>query len=255
MLAVYGLYGWIKAEPPPGPPEPRTAAASTDPPPLAASPVTTTVSPSLLQLHAAFREAQRCTEELVIVRANIGNHVGTMPPHIPGCDEMKGAIGRLYEATKAAAKAGDASAQMCYLMQAAGDRDSGFMLSDAERVEYQSLAPQYMDAAFKRGDWRVVNLLAFHVTDWVGMFIELEPWKDPLREYKAHRLLLLGTGGADSQDPDRWQPLLRLPESTLSAEERRESDAWAQDMYERYFSSQPSLLKEPRVCTDENATG
>jgi hypothetical protein len=29
-----------------------------------------------------------------------------------------------------------------------------------------------MEAAFKRGDWRVVELLNFQVIDWAGLFIK-----------------------------------------------------------------------------------
>ena len=42
-------------------------------------------------------------------------------------------------------------------MQEAGDGERGIALSEAEIAEYRSLAPQYVDAAFKRGDWRVVH--------------------------------------------------------------------------------------------------
>ena len=229
--------------------------------PKSASPVPTDTVPRqkfLVQLHAEFRESQRCLDERVTVRANLGNGSGTMPPHIPGCDELKIALRRLYEATRAAAQAGDLDAQMCYLMQIAGDRDTGFMLSDVEVAEYQSLAPQYVDAAIKRGDWRVVDLLGFHVVDSPGLFVQLEQWKDPSREYKAHQLLLLGAGDVDPQDTDLWLWQLRMPQSRqnwrLPAQEIQDSDAWAQETYDKYFISQPKLLKEPRVCTAQDGS-
>lgn len=218
-------------------------------------PGTVSKSKSLVQLHAEFRESQRCLSERETVRANLGNGIGTMPPHIPGCDDMKSALRKLYETTKSAARSGDIDAQMCYLTQRAGDRDTGFMLTDVEIAEYQLLAPQYLDAAFKRGDWRAVDLLAFHVVDSPGLFVWLEQWKDPQREYKAHQLLLLGASTADPQDPDYWLPALRIPESTLSAQEIRDTHAWAREMYDTYFSSQPQFILEPRVCTAEDGTG
>jgi hypothetical protein len=262
-LAVYGVSRWQKTEPAIGMRESRSIASGVAPnyetvspkPASAVPPDTISRQKSLVQLHAEFRESQRCLNERVIVRANLGNGSGTMPPHIPGCDEMRIALRRLYEATRAAAQAGDLDAQMCYLMQIAGERDTGFMLSDVEIAEYQSLAPQYVDAAFKRGDWRVVDLLGFHVVDSPGLFVQLEQWKDPLREYKAHHLLLLGAGDVDPQDPDYWLPPVPIPESTLSAQEIRDSDAWAHEMYDKYFISQPKLMREPRVCTDQDATG
>jgi hypothetical protein len=256
-VAGYCVYEWRNAAPSPRLQDRQIIVSTTEASYATANPTAasalSTVSPttqSPLQLHAAFRESQQCLEEWDIVRANRANHIASMPPHIPGCNDMKGALRRNYEATRAAAQAGDIDAQMCYLMQIAGDRDSGFMLSDAEIAEYHSLAPQYVDAAFKRGDWRVVDLLGFHVVDSAGLFVGLEQWKDPVREYKAHELLLLGVGDVDPQDPDYWLPVLRIPESTLSAQEIRNSDAWAREMYDKYFSSQPRLIKEPSVCTD-----
>jgi hypothetical protein len=198
-------------------------------------------------------------EERIIIRAKSYDPNGAPPPpHIPGCDDMQGALRKVYETTTAAAKSGDLDAQMCYLMQGIGDRESGSVLSDEEVAEYQSLGPHYVEAAFKRGDWRVVELLGYHVVDWAGLFINLEQWKDPAREYKAHQLLLLGAGEVDPQDTDYWLAALRMPESKdnwgLSAQEIQDNDAWAQETYDKYFISQPRLLKEPRVCTAQDAS-
>ena len=192
-----------------------------------------------------------------MIRALAFNPNGARPStHIAGCDNTKGARQQLHETTTAAAKAGDRDAQMCYLVQDFGDRESGFRLSDTEIAEYQSLAPQYVDTAFKRGDWRIVQLLGYQVIDWVGPFFSLEQWKDPLREYKSYRLFLLGAGDVDLQNTDDWLAVLHMPESkanwTLSAQEMQEGDAWAQEAYEKYFVSQPKLLKEPQVCTDHD---
>jgi hypothetical protein len=267
-VAGYGVCQWQNAAPSPGLANRRIIASAIESNQATVAPTTASAVPSvtlatpqsLLQLHAAFRDSQRCMEERIIIRANLWNHSGALPPpHIPGCDDMKGALRKLYEATNAAAKSGDIDAQMCYLMQGAGDRESGFALSNAEIAEYQSLGPQYVQAAFKRGDWRVVDLLGYHVIDWAGLFTDLEQWKDPAREYKAHQLLLLGAGDVDPQDADYWLAALRMPESKdngrLSAQEIQDSDAWAQETYDKYFISQPRLMKEPRVCTAQDATG
>jgi hypothetical protein len=83
-----------------------------------------------------------------MIRAISFNPNGARPSaHIPGCDDMKGALRQLHEATTAAAKAGDTDAQMCYLAQQLDDLESGFRLTDADIAEYQSLGPQYVDAA------------------------------------------------------------------------------------------------------------
>jgi hypothetical protein len=265
-IAGYCVYEWRNVAPSPARHD-RQFSDSTIEPNNASSGSTATsalptVSPatkSLLQLHAAFRESQRCMEERTIVRGNVSYNLHVaLPPHIAGCDDMTGALRQEYKATTAAAKAGDIDAQMCYLMQGYGDRESGFMLTDAEIAQYQSLGAQYVDAAFRRGDWRVVELLGFRVIDWAGLFITLEQWKDPAREYKAHQLLLLGAGDVDPQDTDYWLAALRMPESKdnlkLSAQEIQDSDTWAQETYDKYFISQPKLLKEPRVCTAEDTS-
>jgi hypothetical protein len=262
--AGYCVYEWRNSAPSPARHDRQFIASTIEPNHASSRPSSTpplpTVSPaikSLLQLHAAFRESQRCMEERTIVRGNVsyGLHVA-LPPHLPGCDDMKGALRREYEATTAAAQAGDFDAQMCYLMQGYGDRETGFKLTDAEIAQYQSLGAQYVDAAFKRGDWRVVELLGYVVVDWAGLFMNLEQWKDPLREYKSHQLLLLGAGDADPQDTDPWLAVLHMAESKdnwkLSAQEMQDGDAWAQETYDKYFISQPKLLKQPRVCTAED---
>jgi hypothetical protein len=58
-----------------------------------------------------------------------------------------------------------------------------------------------------------VNLLGFHVVDSAGPFINLEQWKDPVREYKAHQLLPLGSGDSDPPNTDNWLAALRMTES------------------------------------------
>jgi hypothetical protein len=265
-IAGYCVYEWRNAAPTPARHDRQFIDSTIEPNHASSKSIATsalpTVSPatkSLLQLHAAFRESQRCMEERMIVRGNVSYNLHVaLPPHIPGCDDMKGALRQEYETTTAAAKAGDIDAQMCYLMQGRGDRESGFRLTDAEIVEYQSLGAQYVDEAFKRGDWRVVELLGYHVVDWAGLFINLEQWKDPAREYKAHQLLLLGAGDVDPQDTDYWLAALRMPESKdnsgLSAQEIQDGDTWAQETYDKYFISQPKLLKEPKVCTAQDAS-
>jgi hypothetical protein len=113
--AGYGLYRWRSPGPSPAPQNrqftvsPIKASQPTAIPTMA-SPVPTTPSTakSLFELHAAFRESQRCIDERIIIRGNVSYHLDVAPPpHIPGCDDMKGALRKVYEATTAAAKAGD----------------------------------------------------------------------------------------------------------------------------------------------------
>lgn len=131
-VAGYGVYQWQNGVPSPGLQDRQVIAsaiksnqATVNLPMAKAVPTVTVATPKfLLQLHAEFREAQQCVEERTIIRANLWTQNGALPPpHIQGCDDMKGALRKLYEATNAAAKSGDIDAQMCYLMQGAGDRE------------------------------------------------------------------------------------------------------------------------------------
>lgn len=261
--AAYGVYQWHNAGPSPELQNRRIISSATKSNQVIgdqamSAPIAKPAAKSVLQLHAAFREAQRCLDERTTIRGNLAYNLNAaLPPHIAGCDDLKSALRQLYEATTTAAKAGDVDAQMCYLMQGASDRETGFMLSEADIAEYLSLGPQYVESAFKRGDWRVIELLGFHVVDWAGLFTNLEQWKDPSREYKAHQLLLLGAGDVDTLNTDDWLAVLHMTESKdkwrLSVQEMQESDLWAQETYDKYFISQPRLLKEPRVCTANDA--
>ena len=67
----------------------------------------------------------------------------------------------------------------------------------------------------------------------------------------------LGAGDGDTLNTDDWLAVLHMTESKdnwrLSVQEMQESDVWAQETYDKYFISQPRLLKEPRVCTANDA--
>lgn len=101
-----------------------------------------------------------------------------------------------------------------------------------------------MEAALQRGDWRVVELLSFPTVDWAGLFVLLDRWKDPGRENKARRLMRLGATQELAQYRDNLYTKLDYPEAMTA-----EGDAWAQQMYAKYFSSQAKLTKEPKICT------
>lgn len=66
---------------------------------------------------------------------------------------------RYFEATKQAAKRGDVDAQLCYLRGDFFSPEGKQIFTDAENEQYKKDAPRYVDAALKRGDWRVVELL------------------------------------------------------------------------------------------------
>ena len=66
---------------------------------------------------------------------------------------------RYFKATKEAAERGNADAQLCYLQGDFFSPEGAQIFTDAEIEEYREVAPKYVDAALKRGDWRIVYLL------------------------------------------------------------------------------------------------
>lgn len=83
---------------------------------------------------------------------NVKNRIAAAESAVSGCN-LSDIERRYFEATREAAKKGDDDAQLCYLQAALGP------FTDADTEEYKKVAPGYVDAAFKRGDWRIVHLL------------------------------------------------------------------------------------------------
>ena len=112
------------------------------------------------------------------------------------CDEAD--LGtRDFEATKQAAKRGDVDAQVCYVKGDGVRPDGKQIFTDAEIEQYKKDAPRYVDAALKRGDWRVVELLnKRHFHPGSGPLDLLEGVGDRDTQYKMTRLLRLGASGS-----------------------------------------------------------
>jgi hypothetical protein len=229
------------------------------------------------QLHAAFRKAQQCADASSTIKslkslsnctfldgkpefakayadcvgeaAAVHKNLAVARASMVGCGEESGLMRRYFVATKTAAEAGDTDAQMCYVFGGFATQEGDFAYTDAEMAEYRATAPRYMDAALQRGDWRVVKLLSFHIVDWAGPWAFLDQWQDPAREYEAQRLLRLGAAESYAQDLDNLYSDRQYPDAIKTA-----GDARAQETYEKYFSSQPKLTKEPQTCSSEGAT-
>lgn len=170
-----------------------------------------------------------------------------------GCGDTTDVETRYFEATKQAAQAGDADAQLCYL-QGSFAADSGERpFTDAGVEEYRRVAPQYVDAALRRGDWRIVELMtkdSFH------------PGVEPIRQipgigkpetiYKMRKLLRLGASGFYARRLDMdlngmIHPDL-VPEAALPADVVRRGDAWAQQTFNESFAGVTGLTEAPTVC-------
>jgi len=160
---------------------------------------------------------------------------------------------RYFEATKKAAKAGDADAQMCYLQGEFSTSSGEPLFTDAEVEEYGRVAPQYVDAALQRGDWRIVELMT------KGSF---HPGVEPIRQipeigkpetiYKMTKLLRLGASGSYAKSLDRdldgmIHPDL-VPEAALPADGVKRGNAWAQKTFNESFAGITGLTEAPTVC-------
>jgi len=165
------------------------------------------------------------------------------------CGDVTDIEKQYYEATRAAAMAGDPDAQLCYL---------GFDFSlkgghltrigEAELSEYKQVSPTYVDAAIKRGDWRVVYLL----TRRTGLVTRLDQAGRPETVYRMTKLLRLGASGAFATGLDYKLNLLAhpdlKPEAALPQKTIQEGDAWAEETYNTYYSGVPGITELPTIC-------
>src|SRR5262249_48998203 len=122
-----------------------------------------------------------------------------------------------------------------------------------EFAEYKKVAPGYVDAAFKRGDWRVVSLLnRKHFHPGSGPVTLLAGIGERETQYKMTRLLRLGASGSYARflemDLEGMKTAPLNPQLALPREVAAAGDAWAQQMYTDYFSSSPALTRDPVVC-------
>jgi hypothetical protein len=201
-----------------------------------------------ISARTTFRELRRCvfaSKELAIARrlADAQNRADDLEQVLSHCDQAD--LGRRYfEATEAAAKDGDADAQLCYLQRDFSSPEGAPIFTDAEIDEYQKAAPAYVDAALKRGDWRVVDLLnTGHLLHVVG---------ERYDRYKSTKLLRLGASGSYAEGLDdvlRGIVQANLnPAAAMTEQAIKEGDAWAKQTYANYFSSVPGLTGPPVVC-------
>lgn len=149
-----------------------------------------------------------------------------------------------YASTVAAARNGDVDAQICYLQ-------SDFKLdrpyTEAEMGEFREDGTAYIDAAMKRGDWRVVQLLMTSRKN-LGSLSGLLPLLtngDPVEVYRMNRLARLGATGAYAQQLDATA---MDPQQPIPLKEAADANAWAQQTFNAYFASSPLLSERPVAC-------
>jgi hypothetical protein len=158
-----------------------------------------------------------------------------------------------FAALRDRAVAGDIDAQRCFIVGRFFNPVDQSMITDEQRNQYPALANRFIEAAFGRGDWRVVRYLGRAKTGLDdGMLPSAYPIGSDAPEtvYKMNVLMLLGLG-PNAEDFDRYnvQDSVNIFRSgkypNFTAEQRQRSDEWARDTYQAHFVGVPDSPKTP----------
>jgi len=154
-----------------------------------------------------------------------------------------------------AAQLGDLNALDCYI---GSDLTTRKMLDHpAWLMQYEQNAPVLIDVAMQHGDWAVVELMRqIYAGSGFANFSESLRRQlvdaDPVMSYRYLRLEQHGAQG-DLAESLRVNATLATRE--LTPEQVAESDSWALDEYDRYFTSKPvnDLFNGTDICEiDDN---
>ena len=232
--------------------------------------------------HTAFAKSYRCyykSQELAIARGRADcsfyegkalfakayaecierspdehNAAASAQSSMAGCPTDDSAVlGGYYNATKTAARAGDADAQLCFLNSYFADAQGKSQYTDKDVQEYKSEAPEYVSQAFRRGDWRIVQLLSARLNSPPHTLVTLlDDIGQPETIYKMNKLLRLGATGDYAASLESMMSGYTHPTGPggipLSQQKVTELDNWAQETYTQYFAGQKPLTEPPAIC-------
>lgn len=146
-------------------------------------------------------------------------------------------VNNIYPSLLSAAQLGDEDAAVCYVRAV-------YPTKRGESQSYQQNAWQLIREGLERGDWRVVDVLM----DLYGDSNTGRNWfyslaqRNPAQYYQYAKLLSLGATGVYGD----WAKKVAEGEATLiSQDDIAKGDAFAADMYQKYFSKAPPLTKKP----------
>jgi hypothetical protein len=172
------------------------------------------------------------------------------------CPAVLGTASAYYEAVKSLAVRGDVAAQRCFIQgYFAGANSAGddIRLKDDEEKAYPALAKKFIENAFERGDWSVVR--------WLGR-LSLNAGDTMLNQaypfglqhldtaYRMKYLLMLGNQPDSRNDDPRGLTQHWEKERMVSAEQIREGQRWAREMFDQHFngSQEGSAITEYEFC-------
>jgi hypothetical protein len=170
-----------------------------------------------------------------------------------GCVDEHNLFPKYYESTKEAAKSGNSDAQLCYLQSNFIDSNGKTPYAQADRTDYQTASPKYIQDAFTRGDWRIVKLLSSdHHGEITGLSLYIPNIGTPETVYKMTRLLRLGASGAYAKQLDDRLDTIAHPDGhanpDLPQAEIAELDDWVRTTFSQYFAGSPGLTQPPYPC-------
>ncbi|TAA11085.1 hypothetical protein EA658_15520 [Pseudoxanthomonas winnipegensis] len=140
---------------------------------------------------------------------------------------------------------GDADAQMCFIALASSD--SSFATRIDERIK------SYAEAAFSRGDWRIVAELESAMPLSQGV-LQKAFGNGVATSYKMNRLLRRAATGpyADILDKESEEFLRAVDPSGnryIDPDEVGALNQWVEEQYKQHFSRSPELTQKPNLCS------
>lgn len=158
-------------------------------------------------------------------------------------------INQVIPSALQAARLGDMTAADCYV----GEMfyaSQGLLDHPEWLADYKHNAMAIAQSAIEHGDWRMVNNL-LRAYNPINMGIPLLSQLTGHDSAQAYRYLRLRSLGAVNGNlPDYLSKMLAQAAGEISAETKDDADAWAQDAYQRYFSSNPQdkTGSQPENC-------
>ena len=152
-----------------------------------------------------------------------------------------------------AAQSGDLPALDCYVGLEITSVPGNLIDHPEWLTQYKHNALALAQSALERGDWHVVKLLEFAYSsgsggsELLGYVTGRHP--DPEQAYRYQKLQRLGASGDYAAQLDSMYPLV---DSSLNRQQIAAADAWAQDVYSRYFqgTSSNELGNWESACPD-----
>jgi hypothetical protein len=162
---------------------------------------------------------------------------------------------QFYSELRELALAGDIGAQRCFIQGHFNYRSElgkSSAITEEQSNEYPTLAKQFIDAAFERGDWKVIRWLGkTRVSIEDGLVASVYPMglDHAETQYKMDLLMLFGLGpnAIDRQFRSVGDVvgIFKSGRGGLSTQQLKEGEEWARDMYRAHFVGIPDVVNGP----------